>query len=139
MTLLRTHPFRYESGFEYQVSEDFTIQTGIIPGYSAKWLFIELDEEGLLTIKRGYCWDGASGPAFDSPSSMSASCVHDALYQLMRRGLLSKEFKPAVDKLFYDMLIENGMWKFRAKYWYEGVKEFGCEAIREQSRVREAP
>lgn len=135
----RTTPLKYQSGFDYQVAEDFTIDTGIVTEYGAKWHFSYLDPDGLLTIKRGYCWDGASGPAWDTKNSLSASCVHDVLYQLMRKGLLSTEHKARVDKLFHEMLIENGMWKFRADAWYRAVKEFGFEAIAEPERIREAP
>lgn len=135
----RSKTMRYTSGFKYQLAEDFYIQTDIRPEVPARFLFVELNTEGMLLIRKGWAWDGASGPTWDSQSSRVAAMVHDALYGLIKRELLAKHHKDAADKLFYDLLIEGGMWKWRAKLWYDGVKEFGCDAIRRPEKIREAP
>ena len=135
----RSESMRYTSGFEYQLVEDFFIQTTIHPEVAAKFLFVELNTEGMLIIKKGWAWDGASGPTLDTKSCMIAAMVHDALYGLMKRGLLSKKYKDDADLLFYDLLIEDGMWKWRAKWWYRAVRNFGCDAVKKPEKVKEAP
>lgn len=135
----RSKSMFYSAGFEYQLREDFFIQTGIRPEVPARFLFVELNTEGMLLIKRGWAWDGASGPTLDTRSSMVAAMVHDALYGLMKRELLAKKYKAEADKLFYNLLIEDGMWKWRAGVWYEAVKDLGCDALRRPERIKEAP
>ena len=76
--------------------------------------------DGWLSIGSGYAWDGMSG-AYDTMNSMLGSLVHDALYQLMRRGHLSRSERYAVDWIFYSILRAKGMWKFRAWYIYRMV------------------
>lgn len=82
--------------------------------------FIEI-ENGRLYIAEQYAWDGASGPTIDTKNTMTPSLVHDALYQLMREGLLSDDFKADADRIFYEMLKERGMWFIRARLWYRAV------------------
>ena len=86
--------------------------------------YLLLDETS-LTMKARYAWDGASGPTFDSPSTMFASLVHDALCQLIRLGALPRALKGTADQLLHDLLIEDGMSRFRAWYWLCGVRWFG--------------
>ena len=63
---------KYKKGYKYQLVEDEVTKTDII-GYSFDTKFIRLTLVGVLTVKAGYAWDGASGPTIDSPSSMRAS------------------------------------------------------------------
>ena len=49
--------------------------------------WIQLYQGGLFHVARGYCWDGASGPALDTMNFARASLVHDAIYQLIAAGL----------------------------------------------------
>lgn len=82
--------------------------------------FIEISN-GMLYIAEQYAWDGASGPTFDTKNTMTPSLIHDALYQLMREGLLSADLKEDADRIFYLMLKERGMWFIRARLWYRAV------------------
>jgi hypothetical protein len=93
--------------------------------------FIDLKPDGRLTVKKGYAWDGASGPAIDTPSIMRGSLVHDALYQLMRMKKLDhkKHRKPA-DKLFRKMCLADRMSTLRAGYVYQSVRWFGLGAAK---------
>jgi hypothetical protein len=59
----------YKSGYKYQLVEDYTLKTSII-GLAVVTQFINLTTDGLLTIFKGYCYDGASGPTVDTKTSM---------------------------------------------------------------------
>lgn len=83
-----------------------------------------------LRAKVGYAWDGASGPAVDTESFMRASLFHDILYQMIREGILPKNFRGEADSLMRDVAIEDGMWRIRAMWSYGGVRLFGGGASR---------
>lgn len=89
---------------------------------------IALRKNGLLTIKPGFDF-GASGPTIDTKSSREASCVHDAIYYLSHKGLFegddSRKMRGIADKLLYNICVENGMYKWRAKAWLKTLEIFG--------------
>lgn len=116
----------YRSGYKYQLEETYSIKTDIKPLAVVNTNFIRLDYAGLLTIKEGYAWDGPSGPTEDTPSFMRGSLVHDALYQLMREGLLDRDdYRKPADELLKKICLEDGMNPFRAEYVYRAVRIFG--------------
>ena len=90
---------------------------------------------GCVMVKEGYAWDGASGPAVDTVTFLRGSLVHDALYQLMREGLLPKSFRRAADSLLRDICIEGGMSRVRAWYVYRAVRWFAGGAIKPRKHV----
>ncbi len=94
----------------YKLLKDVQVRTGIKPygPYSVGNEYVQLDTDGTLTIKAGYVWDGASGPAMDSKSIMRASLVHDALYQLIREGFLHGMWRHAADALLAVILFDDG-------------------------------
>ena len=79
----------------------------------------------MLIISKGYRYDGPSGPTIDCKKSLRAALAHDALYQLIREDVIPKKSRVLVDKLFYQILREDGFSKFRAKYYYYAVRLFG--------------
>jgi hypothetical protein len=115
---------KYREGYKYQVYEDEEFITGI-HGKEIHTDFIDLFANGVLICRKGYAWDGASGPTWDTPSSMRGSLIHDAGYQLMREGCLPLDYKVVFDGLFYLTLIHDGMTHIRAWLWYKGVILFG--------------
>jgi hypothetical protein len=112
----------YKSGYKYQLVKDYICKTSIMPKDYIETKYISLNLDGYLIIRNGYAWDGPSGPTLDSKSSMKGALVHDALYQLLRMKLLHSSYREEIDKEFYRILLEDGMWRWRAKLWYEGVK-----------------
>ncbi|SDW60248.1 DUF1353 domain-containing protein [Nitrosomonas oligotropha] len=76
---------------------------------------------GVLTIKKNYAWDGASGPVLDTQRIMRGSLVHDALYQLMREEHLPQKARENADWLLREICIEDGMSKFNADLVYLAV------------------
>ena len=133
----------YHDGLKYQLTQDLVTKTRIT-GFSVRYQYTSLDTDGTLTIRAGFCWDGASGGAFDTKSIIRGSCVHDALYQLIRQGLLpdSAWIRSAVDKTMRTICIEDGMWKIRA-HWiiFKALERFGKKATTWKARrkVKEAP
>lgn len=116
----------FAEGYRYQVYKDFTIQTKMT-GYSVEHPFFSLRPDGLLIIRRGYAWDGASGLlTMQTQSNKRSSLVHDVFYQMLRAGLLPHNpcFHLANEEL-RRISIEDGMFKFRANYFFAAVERFG--------------
>lgn len=115
----------YKKGYKYQLVGNYSMNTKIKPVDMVVTDFITLFTTGIIWIEKGYAWDGPSGPTFDTKNFMRGSLVHDALYQLMRQGLLPQSSRGEADQLLYDMIIEDGMSRLRAWWVYKGVSLFG--------------
>ena len=115
----------YRKGFKYQLTQVCIFQSSVYPPRNIITPFYEIHSNGIIIAKIGYAYDGASGPTFDSRCSMRPALGHDVVYQAMREGLLDWHFKTAIDDNFYEWLIEDGMWKWRAQRWYDAVSKFG--------------
>lgn len=111
---------KYKTGYKYQLYENFKFQTNILKHEIASD-YIVLHKDGLLKILKGYAWDGPSGPAIDTKTFMRGSLVHDALYQLMREGLLPLSYKNSADKIMHEICLKDGMNKIRAWWCYRAV------------------
>lgn len=116
---------RYKSGYKYQLHETYKIQVDIKLGYHVTSEYINLDDIGGLTIYKGYAWDGASGPTIDTKSSMRGALVHDALYQLMRLGLLPESYRDKADSIAEEIWHEDGMLCIRHNWWDKMLHIFG--------------
>ena len=120
--------YRKLTSYKYQVMQDHTVQIDLKPlkRISTKVAeFVFLSHDGLLTIKQYYAWDGPSGPTIDTKDFIRGSLVHDALYQLMRESVLDyKVHRKRADEIFREILVEDGMCKFRAWYVYQAVHLF---------------
>jgi hypothetical protein len=130
----------YRKGFKYQLVKCYSVLTKII-GFIAKTPYLELTSNGVLTINKGYAWDGASGPTIDTKSSMRGSLVHDAGYQLLRLELIPQSTRPLWDDELHDITVEDGMWHWRAEGWEEVVSHLAAGAARAGSEpeILEAP
>jgi len=118
----------YQKGFKYQTQADFTCHIEVFPNAPIKTEFIILTMQGILRIKKGYAWDGASGPTIDTSNTMRGSLIHDALYQLMRQKLLQKYWRASADVELYKWILKDGMSKIRAYWWHRGVKKCAAKA-----------
>ena len=132
---------RFKKGYKYQLTLNANFHIPIHPPQAIETDFICLTPKGELTICLGYSWDGASGPTYDDRHNMRGSLVHDALYQLMRMGLLVQEYRAVADHIMYTKLLEDGMIKFRAKYYYWAVRRFAAKYAdpKYAKKVCEAP
>ncbi|MDH3975055.1 MAG: PKD domain-containing protein [Deltaproteobacteria bacterium] len=104
-----------------------------------KWDFIEL-EKGILTLKKGYRWDGASRPAntFNIEDNRAfyvrCSAVHDAIYDLMRMNYLSNDHaglgfndpgfmnRLIADMMIYMIMVEDGRNKTFAQTDFDVIR-----------------
>jgi hypothetical protein len=125
--------YRALRGYRYALLEQYS---HVIPIVATESIvssngWIGLTTKGLLIIKTGYAWDGPSGPLGrlnDTDSFMRPSLEHDALYQLMREGLLDQANRIEADMLLRQHCIEDGMSTIRAAYVYQAVRWFGASS-----------
>jgi len=134
----------YKKGFKYQLVEDYSTDILFKPDSEIESPsgFIQLSAAGKLTIKKGYAWDGPSGPTIDTLNFMRGSLVHDALYQLMREGKLDyKDCRKPADRLLQKMCKADGMSSIRAWWVYKGLRIGGDPAANPVNRrpVTKAP
>ena len=131
---------KYRKGYKYQLAEDYQIMTAILDRDIGSE-FLYLKPNGLLIIKSGYSWDGASGPAMDTKTIMRGSLVHDALYQLLRQGHLVPDWRAYADDLLKRICLEDGMCSLRAWYVHRGVSSHAGFAADPKyiKKIHEAP
>lgn len=125
--------YRELKGYKYQLTRDYTMWTPF-KGYNINTTYIALMPDGALTIRRGYIWDGPSGPTLDIPEFMRGALVHDAFYQLMRMGKLPQDFRDDADLFLRTICLEDGMPKIMANAVYEGVEHFAGFAAKSKQR-----
>ena len=101
--------------YKYNLHSVCTYHTGIKVEKEHKSAFIEIGTDGLLTIRKGYAWDGPSGPTIDTKDFMRGSLVHDALYQLLR-------------EVFWIRNTENGPTRLSVKSVWKTDVEARCLA-----------
>ena len=128
---------RYKSDYKYQLAESYEISISIQPSHNIITDFITLDTQGNLVVKKGYAWDGPSGPVKDTDENMRASLVHDALYQLMRNDeLKSRTHRKTADKEFKRICLEDGVSRLRASVYYKALRKFGKPAASSQNKKK---
>ena len=128
---------RYRSDYKYQLAEGYAISISIKPKSDIKTEFIDLDTDGKLAVKKGYAWDGPSGPVKDTKENMRASLVHDALYQLMRnKELKSRTHRKAADQEFKDICKADGVSNFRASVYYKALRKYGKPAASPENKKK---
>jgi len=151
---------KYRKGFLYQLAEDEYFQTQIRPKEHINLDFIELNVRGNLRVKRGYAFDGPSGPTkvivdvlekipFIGKwlvkkfleAFMTPSLGHDAKYQLMRMGLIDPKHRVEADDELKADCLARGMSRPRAAWVHKGVTEFAAFAADPKSlkKVYEVP
>ena len=128
---------RYRADYKYQLANDYSISISIKPKSNIDTDFISLDVHGNLLVKKGYAWDGPSGPVIDTDENMRASLVHDALYQLMRNEyLVTRTHRKAADQLFKDICKEDGVSNWWASAYYKALRKYGKPAASPQNKKK---
>jgi hypothetical protein len=139
MKILDTQ-IEYISGGKHQLIKDVSFQVDIYPPENIITRFVELTTTGLLTLKEGFFWDGASGPTVDSMSSRRGAAIHDGLYRLAQKGYLKGEAnRRKIDYIFYRYIRYDGMCKARAKVWLRSVRRWASKSYIKRKKVHIAP
>lgn len=118
---------KYCAGYKFQLVESYSVDVGfqtLVSVAIGDW--VSLTDQGVLTIKDGYAWDGASGQVEQSKEILRGSLVHDALYQLMRAGMLGQEYRERADMVLKRICLEDGMSHWFAQMVFSAVREFGA-------------
>jgi len=146
-----------EEPHKYTLAEDAYYRTGI-KGFDIDTHFIKLSSDGLMLIRKDYGWDGASGPTIDTKDTMQGSLVHDAGYDLIKAGLLPKEYKGVFDAMLYAQCVADAKYRISKKpailrpllekqaerrflTWYNAVyyaADFACDP-KNAPKILEAP
>ncbi len=127
---------RYRKGYKYQLADDLYFQTDFRPEDSVITERIVLDTNGLLLVRDGYASDGVSGPVVDRKTNLRGGFIHDALYQLMRMGMLPHLDWREADKEFAKALKEDGAWGWVIRIDMTGLKLAGGSAAHPSKRKR---
>ena len=131
--------------YKYELVKTYAIQTKLC-GFSGlacqhgRW-GVRLDVDGLLTVRKGYLWDGPSGIARDTLTFMRASLVHDALYHLLRGRVLPMRKRRYADALMRKLCLQDGMNPARAITVFLAVRAGGRRSADHDkpSTIRTAP
>lgn len=119
----------YKKGYKYQIVEEYCTDIPVKPDNDIESDYIVLTSKGRIIIKKGYAWDGPSGPTIDTLNFMRCSLIHDALYQLMRENSLDNTiYREMADRLLQKMCKEDGMNAIRAWWVYKGLRFGGDPA-----------
>lgn len=100
--------------------------------YAISWIYEYKD----ILIPACYEFDGASIPRLAKsfvqgsfwPKYIAAALVHDRLYDTHKKS------RQEADRIFYDILIENGVGKIKAWSMYKSVQIFGWIAWRKRKK-----
>ena len=111
--------------YKYRLLRAYTYLTPIMLSDPIATLYLSL-KDGRLVVAQDYAWDGPSGLSIDTENFRRGSLVHDALYQLCRELYLDyKIHRDIADRLLQQICVEDGMWRIRAAWVYQGVHIFG--------------
>ena len=116
--------------YKYNLHSDLEYQANIEVQQDKDLGLLAILKDGKLTIKKGYSWDGPSGPTIDTKTFMQGSLVHDALYQLMREGIIAQDQRKRADEILREICLKDGMSKIRAWWVYKGVRIGGKGAAK---------
>jgi len=83
-------------------------------------------KDGVMTLKKGYRSDGASGWTIDTKNTFTGAYFHDGGYQSLRLGLLPQWCKEYFDLWFRMLLRDDGMSWIRSQYWWRGSLKCCC-------------
>lgn len=119
--------YRNRRKYKYTLADSFPYETGIEVEFPSNTRYLEIDSAGHLLIKAGYAWDGATGFP-DIKTIMKGSLVHDALYQLLREGVLKPADRNRADRILEEICIESGMSRWLADKVYRAVNLLGAKA-----------
>jgi len=123
----------YKSRRTYILETEECFQTVFRPKDIIVTMFITMYPDGRVIIRKGYSWDGVSGPVRDRPGNLMASLLHDALYQLMREGLVPSKLWAVADGEYFKQLKKQGYWTILVIIHMVGLRYAGGKYAQEGS------
>ena len=138
---------KYRDGYKNVIFEDIEFDVPIFPPRDITSEYVDLTMDGVLRVKRNFAFDGPSGPTFEKlfpwwyRNTITPATAHDALYSLMRDGFLSGANRKKADQVLRDMMIERGVSKLRANFWYRAVQAGAGHSAdpSHKRKIKEAP
>ena len=91
----------------YTLTRALSFATNVRPPFAIVMHYAALNQDGLLTLRPGFSWDGPSGPCPALICLMRASAGHDAFCRMIRAGSLPKKLQRRVDRFFYRIARED--------------------------------
>ena len=119
--------YQKKRNWKYRVYEDGVINLNTYFPECRHDMFEILGKK--IYYKKGYCYDGPSGPTIDTDNFLVPSLAHDILFQAMREGLLDRSYFKQANKELRLLCLERGMCSFRAWYVEKCVNAFGSSNI----------
>ena len=107
---------------KYCIVETFQVQT-IVKGFFHEDEFFTLYRSGILEVRKGFCWDGATG-AFDTADFMVPSLVHDIFCILVNEKRLPDYVQALADEQMRLLEKQAGMYWARRMLTYFAVRFF---------------
>lgn len=124
-------------GYKYQLRKPALFKTPIIIEKDIVTELVVLRRDGWLIIDKYFAWDGCSGPTWDDKTNMRACLAHDALYYLMRTGLLDISYRDVVDQYLHDLMNKDGAIHLRSDYYQWAVQTFAKNCAKPGNGRRE--
>jgi len=110
--------------YKYRLRESVSAPTRC-RGYRARIECVSIHPSGLITLEKGFCWDGPSGPAIDTIDFHRGAAVHDGLYRLISCGKLPESARKCADDTLFMICKKDGMPLWRRVYAWLAVRAFG--------------
>lgn len=123
----RTVWWRYKLAGEYtfEFADEFGLSLRADPQGTHNPQALYTITETTLTAREGFKWDGASGPVLQTKNSIRATLVHDIMCEAIADGAFLPSSRANADLILLELLLADGMSKYRANAWYTVVDAFG--------------
>lgn len=122
--------YKKRKHWKYKTVGDTFHHKAIKPEAPSYGEFLSIAGDGTLLISGGYCYDGASFIVLDTDNVMYPALIHDALYQLIREGVLKQSDRKRADEILRELCLERGMSTIRAWSIYYGLRAGGGHAAK---------
>lgn len=119
----------YIKGKNYQVTKDEWVELPFdVPKFNVAdglvYTWGDDSRSRVLRVKKGWTWDGASFflfKWFGTPETwVVPSLHHDALYAPIRRGVIGREYRKPIDRMFRDGIYTRMCAKWVPRLWRLG-------------------
>jgi hypothetical protein len=122
--------------YAWTLEEPLVFLTDILPEADVSHEYFHIGTDGVMTIAKGYSFDGVTGfPDLDC--MMRGAAGHDVALQAIQLDLLDRKWKERADRLLIRLCAEDGLWKVMQLAVYQAVKRFGTAKRKDLNKYRE--